>query len=82
MTRHDPAAGIVEYVRTTPGNRTAMVLVQCTALQPARTRVAVSYVITALSEAGNTYVREMDATRFTAFVEGWRKAIEESAPSI
>ena len=34
MTRHEPAAGLVEYVRTTPGSRIATVMVQCAPLGP------------------------------------------------
>jgi hypothetical protein len=77
MTRHEPAAGIVEYVRTTPGNRTATVLVQCAPRGEAGTRVTVIYAITGLGEAGNRYVREMDEARYRDFIDGWKKAIEK-----
>lgn len=77
MTRHEPAAGIVEYVRTTPGNRTATVLVQCAPAGAGRARVAVVYAITALGEAGNRYVREMDEARFRESIDGWKGAIEK-----
>lgn len=76
MTRHDPAQGIVEYVRTTPGNRTAVVLVQCAPLGDRRTRVTVVYAITALAEAGNGYIGEVSAARFRGFIDGWKLAIE------
>jgi hypothetical protein len=75
MTRHEPAAGIVEYVRTTPGSRIATVMVQCAPLAAARTRVTVIYVFTGLSEAGNANIRAMDDARFRDFIEGWGKAI-------
>jgi hypothetical protein len=78
MTRHDVAACIVEYVRTTPGNRTAVVLVQCAALGPGRTRVTVVYALTGLSEAGNAYIREMDEARYRAFIDGWGEAIAKA----
>lgn len=77
MTRHEPAAGIVEYVRTTPGNRTATVLVQCSPMGPGATRVTVIYAMTALDEAGNRYVREMDEGRYREFIDGWKTAIEK-----
>jgi hypothetical protein len=32
VTRHDPQAGVIEYLRITPGSRVATVLVQCAAL--------------------------------------------------
>jgi hypothetical protein len=79
MARHEPAAGLVEYVRTTPGNRTAVVTVQCGALGERSTRVTVTYAITGLAEAGNGYVREMDEAKYRAFIEGWKTAIDQAA---
>ena len=76
VTRHEPSAGIVEYVRMTPGSRIATVLVQCAALEAARTRVTVVYVFTGLTEAGNETVRRMDEAHYRHFIEGWEKAIE------
>jgi hypothetical protein len=75
MTRHDPAGGVVEYLRVTPGSRVASVLVQCAPADAQRTRVTVVYVFTALSEAGNDYVRAMDERRYRDFIEGWGAAI-------
>jgi len=75
MTRYEPASGLVEYVRTTPGNRTAIVLVQCAPFTQGRTRVTVQYTITGLGEGGDRYVREMDETRYGAMIEGWRAAL-------
>jgi hypothetical protein len=78
MTRYEPAAGIVEYARVTPGSRIASVLVQCARLDAARTRVTVIYTFTALSEAGNGYVRSMDEAHYGQMIDGWAKAIEEA----
>ena len=75
MIRHEPAAGIVEYARLTPGSRTATVLVQCAAIDAGRTRVTVIYVFTGLSEAGNAVVRKMDDEAYRAYIESWREAI-------
>lgn len=76
MTRHDPSAGIVEYVRTTPGNRTGTVLVQCAALGPSATRVTVVYALTALSEDGNRKIRELDPASYRDYIDGWKADIE------
>jgi len=78
MTRHEPQAGVVEYARVTPGSRIATVLVQCARLDAARTRVTVIYTFTALSEAGNAYVRAMDDSRYGEMIEGWSRAIGEA----
>ena len=75
MTRHEPAAGIVEYVRVTPGSRTATVLVQFTALGDARTRVNVIYVLTGLSDAGNRYIAKMDEAAYRDYIDSWRDDI-------
>ena len=78
VTRHEPAAGIVEYARVTPGSRIATVLVQCARLDPARTRVTVIYTFTALSESGAAYVRAMDERRYGEMIDGWAQAIGEA----
>lgn len=75
-TRHDPAAGIVEYLRVTPALRTGSVLVHCTAIGEQRTRVNVVYTLTALSEKGNAWLREMDEARYRDFIESWKDAID------
>ena len=75
LVRHEPATGIVEYVRVTPGSRTGRVLVQCTALDAGRTRVHVIYAMTGLTEAGNARVRELDEPRYREYIESWATAI-------
>ena len=77
VTRHEPAAGIVEYARITPGSRAGTVLVQCAALDPARTRVTVIYALTGLSEAGNAHLRGLDEASFRTYIGSWEKAIAE-----
>lgn len=76
LMRHDPAGGVVEYLRVTPGSRVVTVLVQCADAGAGRTRVTVVYTFTALSEAGNEYVRAMDEAHYRAFIDGWGTAIE------
>jgi hypothetical protein len=75
MVRHEPQAGVVEYVRTTPGSRTGTVLVQCAPLDAARTRVTVVYTLTGLSEQGNAKLRELDEARFRDYIDSWESAI-------
>lgn len=78
VIRHEPDAGLVEYTRTTPGSRTGTVLVQCSALDAARTRVTVVYALTALTEDGNKTLRELDEARFRAFIESWEVGIAKA----
>jgi hypothetical protein len=75
VLRHDPAAGLVEYMRATPGSRMGTVLVQCSPLAASRTRVSVQYALTALSEAGNTVLEGLDEAHYRAFIESWRASI-------
>jgi hypothetical protein len=70
------AAGEVESVRATPGSRVATVAVRCAPLDAARTRVSVRYAFTGLGEAGNEWIRAMDESRYAAFIDSWRAAIE------
>ena len=79
MTRHEPGAGVVEYQRITPGSRMGSVLVQCEAQGGARTRVTVTYTLTALTEEGNRMLREIDEAAFREFIEGWERSITGSA---
>jgi len=74
-----PSAGAVEYARITPGARLAIVRVQCLASEPAKTRVTVSYEFTGLSEAGNAYVRSMDESAYSTFIDSWGETIRRSA---
>ncbi|HEX4331115.1 MAG TPA: hypothetical protein VH040_03170 [Usitatibacter sp.] len=75
VTRHEPAAGLVEYVRVTPGSRIASVLVHCAALDAARTRVTVIYTFTGLGESGNAYIRAMDDANYAKYIDSWADAI-------
>lgn len=79
VLRHEPAAGIIEYARVTPGSRTGTVLVQCAPLDADRTRVTVAYELTALSEAGNKYIRDMNEARYREFIASWERDIARLA---
>jgi len=77
VVRLDPPQ-LVEYIRTTPGSRTGTVLVQCTALGEARTRVTVVYSLTSLTSAGEKTLRELDEGAFRRFIESWEEAIAKA----
>jgi hypothetical protein len=75
MTRYEPEEGRVQYVRTTPGSRLGIVTVECSAADAMSTRVEVSYAITALAEAGNRMLDELDEAAFAGFIDSWKEAI-------
>ena len=75
VVRCDVDDGMMEYVRTTPASRTGTVLVQCSALDAARTRVTVVYALTALTESGNAILRELTEAKFREFIASWEDAI-------
>ncbi len=77
LTKYEPGAGRAEYARITPGSRIAIVKVACEP-EGAQTRVTVSYMITALTEAGNGYVREMSARRFADYIDTWPASIAKA----
>ena len=75
ISRYEPAAGDVEYIRVTPGSRMAIVRVRCAPRAASSARVTVSYEYTGLSDAGNDYVRAMDEAAYAKFIESWGEAI-------
>ena len=80
VIRHDPVAGVVEYLRVTPGSRIARVNVRCEAMGAAETRVSVTYVYTGLDDAGNAYVRDMHERAYSEFIDSWAAAIRSALP--
>ena len=76
LARLEPAVGAADYVRCTPASRTATVSVRCAPVAPGHCEVTVTYEFTGLSEAGNAWVRSMDAARYAAFIGSWKAAIE------
>ena len=80
IIRHDPQAGVLEYLRVTPGSRVARVSVRCEDAEGGHTRVSVTYVYTGLDEAGNAYIRAMDEGAYRQFIESWATAILAALP--
>jgi hypothetical protein len=74
VQRYDPAAGIAEYLRVVPGNRVAVVRVECTQ-SGAHTAVAVSYRITPLGSSGEAWIREMTEAAFAEMMTEWETLI-------
>src|SRR6185295_5401785 len=71
MVCHEPDAGVVEYARVTPGSRMGTVRVACRPLEGERTKVTVTYDLTALSESGNEQLRAFDEAGYAAYIRTW-----------
>lgn len=72
---YDEAGHYARYSRVTPGSRSVLVEVRCTALGPAETRVDVHYALTGLSDAGNQTIRTFVGEAYVAMIEEWRRLI-------
>jgi hypothetical protein len=70
------------YCRVTPALRAGFVEVRCTSLGAERTRVEVSYTLTALTEAGKASLRAFEPAAFEAMIEGWRESIVARLPQL
>lgn len=74
ISRYEPPHRI-EYRNFLPGVRTTRITVQCAAAGPDHTRVSVRYVYHAISDEGDTFVRQMTEEKFRAMIDGWSAAI-------
>ncbi|HNB52183.1 MAG TPA: hypothetical protein PK530_09590 [Anaerolineales bacterium] len=74
VTRYEPAQYFVEYQRIEPGEKVGRIRVRCEA-ENDQTRVTVEYVYTALSEAGNMFLKGFTESHYTHFIQSWETAI-------
>jgi hypothetical protein len=72
----DPANHIVEYYRVEPGYLLAHIVVQCHEVEPARTRVVVSYSYVGLTETANQDIAAMSQDAYREKLENWSQWIE------
>jgi hypothetical protein len=70
----DNAVHAARYSRVTPGSRSVIVEVACTATGEQETKVTVRYTLTSLSEAGNATIAAFVGD-YSAMIEDWRTRI-------
>ena len=70
----DPVDGLVRYSRVTPGSRAGLVEVRVSG-EGDRTRVDVTYDLTALSPEGEEALEAYSAPRFAEMLANWEKLI-------
>ena len=71
---HDPPAGTVEMLKVTPGFLVVRVAIALRA-RGGGSDAEVSYQYTALSAAGEAYVRERSAEAYEEFMRAWEEAL-------
>ena len=74
VIQSDPSRGLLLYSRVTPGSRAGLVEVRLTG-ENERTRVDVSYDLTALSAEGMSSLEAYAAPRFADMLETWHALI-------
>lgn len=75
LVEFDPARYFMRYARVTPESRFGFVEVFCEPIDSARTRATVTYIFTALTEAGNSYITEFTAERYRQMINSWQTEI-------
>jgi hypothetical protein len=75
VTDYRPAEGRVSYARLTHDSTIGLVDVSCTDLASGGTDVSVRYTLTAVSEAGESFVAQFLASEhYSKMIEEWRVA--------
>jgi hypothetical protein len=70
----DPAAGVAEYVRITPGSRMGTVSIRAEAMTESSTLIHVTYRMTALGPDGNRVLDAFDLG-FDAMMREWASGV-------
>lgn len=75
VSRHDIAAGLIEFVRVTPDSRTCMLKLVVSPCGDRRAHVDVSYAYTSLSQAGNAFLEAWTNATFLDAVTLWERSM-------
>ena len=75
---YSPSEATARYGRFSPASRVGTVQVHCHEEAPARTRVAVSYSLTAITPAGNAVLAALTPEKYAAMLHDWQDAITTS----
>ena len=75
ITRHDRAAGVVQFTRFTPGSRTCVLTISVEAAGAARSHVDVSYAYTSIADAGNAFLAAWTDETFRGAMVFWERSM-------
>jgi hypothetical protein len=75
---YSPSAATARYCRFSPTSRVGTVQVHCQEEAPGRTRVGISYALTAITPAGNAVLAALTPEKYAAMLHDWQEAIIDS----
>ncbi len=75
VTRHEPAARLVEFARFTPGSRTCVLRISVAPTGDACSHVDVSYAFTSIGPGGNAFLDAWTAESFQAAMRFWEASM-------
>lgn len=76
VSAYEPATHRVSYARLAEGSNIGLVDVRCEPADAGRSRISVSYTLTALGSEGDAYVRAfLDDAAYTAYIDEWRQQL-------
>lgn len=75
ITRHDPSAHVVEFVKVTPGRTVGRIEITLRPDGPQRTVADVTYQYTALSEDGEAFVHDFTEEAYIDFMQAWERQL-------
>ena len=77
VTDYRPDQGRVGYARIAKGSNMGLVDVRCQTLFHSRSRITVSYTLTALSPEGSTFVRRfLGKKHFKHYIGEWKRSLD------
>lgn len=76
VKKFDPENHLVQYYKVEPRSKVGVVTVRCERLAAHRTRVAVGYAYTGLSEEGNAFIDGFTPAVYRNFIGEWKSLIE------
>lgn len=75
ITRHDASAHAVEFVKVTPGHTVGRIAIALASDGPQHTVAAVTYQYTALSDAGEAFVRDFTEAAYVDVMQRWEQRL-------
>jgi hypothetical protein len=75
VTRHDPAAHRVSFVKTTPDHSVGLIDIALAPAPDGGSHAEITYDYTALSEEGRRFVRAFTAEHYAAFMKAWEDSL-------